>query len=207
MMLQCPLPTDEVTAKPSFDFTFVWDKTGKAPSPQSGKMELSMCPNKHSGKEYKMVLCTTHQFGTRIQREDIVEWFEYHRLAGVDHVYWRERVGKGGGMGPQQSSMPMGVHADILAPYVAEGFATYIPGPYHPPFDWGSVYADQLYTNAACKYYKTLLVHEICVVTTDCSVPRGKFYLPFIFLSLAPSADHTARPRARVDVLQMHRRA
>ena len=23
-----------------------------------------------------------------------------------------------------------------------------LQGPYHPPFDWGSVYSDQLYTNA-----------------------------------------------------------
>ena len=91
MMLQCPLPTDEVTANPTFDFTFVWDK---AAAPQSGKMALSMCPNKHAEKKYNMVLCTTSQFGTSIKREDIVEWFEYHRLAGVDHVYWRERVGQ-----------------------------------------------------------------------------------------------------------------
>ena len=50
-----------------------------------------------------------------------------------------------------------GENEETIAQYVAEGFATYIPGPYHPPFDWGSVYADQLYTNAACKLKPNLL--------------------------------------------------
>lgn len=77
MMIQCALPTKEILGKPSFDFTFVWDK---ATAPQTGKMDLSMCPNKHAGKEYNMALCTTSQFGTSITREDIVVWTQFFLL-------------------------------------------------------------------------------------------------------------------------------
>lgn len=45
--------------------------------------------------------------------------------------------------------------------------------PYHPPFDWGSVYADQLYTNAACymrlrhsaKWIATVDIDEMIEIT------------------------------------------
>ena len=84
-MIQCALPTQEILGKPSFDFTFVWDK---ATAPQTGKMDLSMCPNKHAGKEYNMALCTTSQFGTSITREDIVVWTQFFLLFFTNNIFF-----------------------------------------------------------------------------------------------------------------------
>ena len=55
---------------------------------------------------------------------DSKEWLEYHRLAGVDHIYWRDRVNHG-----RQPKNGKGTNEETIAPYVEEGFATYIPGP------------------------------------------------------------------------------
>ena len=124
-------------------------------------MDLSMCPNKYNRKMYKMALCTTSQFGNRVQHQDVIEWLEYHRLIGVEHVFWRDRTNHG------RNAKGSGPNNATLRPYIDEGFVSYNPGPYHPPFDWGSVYSDQLYTNAACYMRLRHAVEWIATVDMD----------------------------------------
>lgn len=100
-------------------------------------------------------ICTTSQFSQHSPAA-LKEWLEYHKLLGVDHVYWTDRLKKEqDGRGPNMAT---------LAPYIEQGFVSYDAHVYHKPFDY-NVYVDQAYTNTAC--YMRLRHRSSWIATVD----------------------------------------
>mmetsp|Transcript_18470 Transcript_18470/g.54768 ORF Transcript_18470/g.54768 Transcript_18470/m.54768 type:complete len:563 (+) Transcript_18470:45-1733(+) len=200
LLLQCAVPAAVVTPG-GFAVTLA--------TPEGRSKNLRMCPNKYNAKRFNVVLCTTHQFPSpKIGRRDLVEWLEYHRAAGVDHVFFRDRINVRHG----HRLVIDGFHNRSLQPYVEAGFVTYIPGPYHPPADWGSVYSDQLYTNTACymrlrhaaEWIATVDLDEMIEVQQPSRVPGAAVlpaYLPSYLAALPASVEEVALMHCRLMTL------
>lgn len=202
MLLQCGIPEPSIAQKPDgFAITL---------STSSGRSEhLRLCPNKYNSKRFNVVLCTTHQFpNPKINRLDLVEWLEYHRLLGVDHVFFRDRTKVRSG----HRIVNEGFHNISLQPYVRDGFVSYIPGPYHPPADWGSVYSDQPYTNIACymrlrhaaDWIATVDLDEMIDVQrppTSPGAPSTPIYLPEYLSALPIQVEEVALMHCRLMTL------
>jgi hypothetical protein len=207
LLLQCAVPRRNIAMQPSgFPITLTTDR-GRAES-------VRMCPNKHDTQRWNVVLCTTHQFpNPKVGKRDLLEWLEYHREAGVDHVVFRDRI-RVPPWGKPGKQTEKGFHNDSLTPYISEGFVSYIPGPYHPPLDWGSVYSDQLYTNAACymrlrhaaKWIATVDIDEMIEVQSPPSASGSgsqptPLYLPSYLDGLPSSVQEVALMHCRLMTL------
>jgi hypothetical protein len=74
-----------------------------------------------NAKKYKLAICTaTNRAHSRI--ENLVEWLEYHRIAGVDHVYlYDTSIADERGASTHR----------IMQHYIDEGFLTIISWPFH----------------------------------------------------------------------------
>lgn len=115
LMLQCAVPpTSTALRDPASGFSVVIKGT-------SGSGEaLNMCTNKYNKPMWKMVLCTTSQFpNPKIGKEHVTEWLEYHRLQGVEHVFFRDRTKVYYSHGIYEG----GWHNATLQPYVDDGTA------------------------------------------------------------------------------------
>lgn len=159
LLIQCALPEGLATGSAASGFDVALEAAA------GSRLALRMCPNSFASRRYGLALCTTHQFRGRLGPEVAKEWLEYHRLLGVDHIVFRDRVRPEGAWQHKAQPVGVGVHNATLRPYVEQGFVSYAPGPYHPPFDWGSVYSDQLYANTAC--YMRLRHAADWIVTND----------------------------------------
>jgi hypothetical protein len=72
----------------------------------------------HSTYRYGLSICTAT---ARANRFHLIEWVEYHLLAGVDHIFLYDT---------STSKSSRGSLADMLAAHVAEGSVTVVPWHY-----------------------------------------------------------------------------
>lgn len=69
-MLQCAVASKSILSRPTFKFSYLRQAgDGAGATKADGRMDLSMCPNKYNKPMYKMALCTTSQFGNRVQHQ------------------------------------------------------------------------------------------------------------------------------------------